>query len=72
MDRQGRQAGFTLLEVVVVLAIIVVITTIAIPLYRNYIVRAHVAEIVVNYEEIKTDLSSFYDGEGGCTPSSKL
>ena len=66
MKRSRCQAGFTLLEIVVVLAILVVVVAIAIPVYRNYVVRARVAEIVVNYEEIKTELSDFYGEPGAC------
>lgn len=40
------RSGFTLLEVMITLAIIAIIAVIAIPAYQNYTRKAHYAEIV--------------------------
>lgn len=42
--RQCISAGFTLIELVIVVAIIAILAAIAIPAYQDYLVRAEVAE----------------------------
>jgi type IV pilus assembly protein PilA len=45
-----KQSGFTLIELMIVVAIIAILAAIAIPAYNNYIREAKMAKVVDHYE----------------------
>jgi len=63
-----KQNGFTLIELMIVVAIIGILAAIAIPAYQNYIIRAQVSEGLTLATRAKTSVSEYYM-ERGSWPS---
>jgi type IV pilus assembly protein PilA len=58
------QQGFTLIELMIVIAIIGILAAIAIPAYQNYTIRAQVTEGLTLADGWKTAVSEFYAVNG--------
>lgn len=58
---QRRHKGFTIIELMVVLAIISILAVIALPVYQNYASRAKVTEAINAAGGIQTQLAEFYN-----------
>jgi type IV pilus assembly protein PilA len=69
MNKQ-RQAGFTLLELMIVVAIVGILAAVALPAYRDYVVRAKVTEGIAlatgPKAEISQNIASGASGSGLC------
>jgi type IV pilus assembly protein PilA len=58
------QKGFTLIELMIVVAIIGILAAVAIPAYQDYTARAQVAEAVELLTGVKTPLGEFFADKG--------
>ena len=58
------QKGFTLIELMIVVAIIAILAAIAIPAYQNYVIRSQVTEGMSLADGAKTGMSEFYASTG--------
>ena len=58
------QQGFTLIELMIVVAIIGILAAIAIPAYQDYTVRSKVTELLNAAGVCKTSVGEFYQSKG--------
>jgi type IV pilus assembly protein PilA len=63
--KKAIQKGFTLIELMIVVAIIGILAAIAIPAYQDYTIRAQVTEGLNLMSDMKAGVAEWYAQEGG-------
>ena len=68
-NMKRSQQGFTLIELMIVVAIVGILAAVAIPAYQDYVVRSKVSECAAALGACKTSVSEFYATKGNRFPA---
>lgn len=63
--------GFTLIELMIVVAIVAILAAIALPVYQDYVARSQVSECMATAGAVKTSITEYYSSLGEFPPASR-
>ena len=58
--RYGRSKGFTLVELMVVVAVVAILTTIAYPSYRDYVIRGQLVDATQGLAAVRANMERYF------------
>ncbi|OXX74495.1 prepilin-type cleavage/methylation domain-containing protein [Vibrio sp. V03_P4A6T147] len=68
-NKKAKQSGFTLIELMIVVAIIGVLSAVAIPAYKNYVQKTEVASATATLRGLLTNIDMYQQENGGTYPN---
>ena len=66
------QAGFTLIELMIVVAIIGILAAVALPAYQDYTVRAKISEVILSASSCRTGITEAVQTSAANIPATAL
>ena len=66
--KKRLQQGFTLIELMIVVAIIGILAAVALPAYQDYTIRAKMSEVILAMSACRTSITEVYQS-GGSQPA---
>ncbi len=57
---RSRAAGFTLIELMIVVAVIAILAAIAIPMFADYVMRGKIVDATAHLGDLRTQMEKYF------------